>query len=256
MCYNINYLTRKKEEYARRMQGQIDIKHFDKNWDYLKSRTDAVYFDNGFNFPDVPVITNKEKQTIQLLTWGLIPFWVKDPEQAENLRKRTLNARGEDIFTKPSFRNAARRKRCLVMIDGFFEYHWKEDSSYPFYIKMKNNEPMFLGGLWETWHLEKEGIHRDTFSIVTTGANSMMRYIHNQPKGSKESRMPLIIPKGLEHVWLKDIEDKSDEKQVCELIGPFDENELEAYTVPQLRGKNGVGNSPEAIQQKSYRAFK
>lgn len=252
MCYNVNYLTKQKEEYARRIKGVLPNADFDKNWENIRKKTVPVYYDNGFNHPDLPVITNKSLDRLQLFSWGLIPFWVKDAKQAVDISKRTLNARGEDIFNKPSFRNAAKNKRCLILLDGFFEYHWKENKSYPFYIQMKNSEPMFMAGLWETWKYEKEGIIRNSISIVTTKANSMMAFIHNKPKGSDEPRMPVIVPNGMEEQWLTEINDKTDQERVMDMIRPFDENEMKAYTVRRLRGKEGVGNVPEAIEEFEY----
>jgi len=252
MCYNVNYLTKKRLEYARRLQGIIDEKNLIREYDELYARTGPVYFTNGFNHPDVPVITNSSPDHLQAFTWGLIPFWVKDPKQAVTLNKKTLNARGEDMFNKPSFRNAAKNKRCLVLIDGFFEYHWQKDKSYPHYIKMANDEPMLLAGLWETWNYQEEGMVRHTFSIVTTQANVMMEHIHNNPKGSEGPRMPVIIPKGFEREWLIEINDPLDQKKIQELIRPYEDKELEAYTVPRLQGKAGVGNVKEAIQECHY----
>jgi len=252
MCYNVNYLTKKRLEYARRLKGIIDERNLENEFNDILSRTGPVFFVNGFNHPDIPVITNSLPEHLQLMTWGLIPFWVKDPAQAVSLSKRTLNARGEAIFQKPSFRNAARNKRCLVLIDGFFEYQWYKEKSYPHYIKMANGEPMLLAGLWETWKYEKEGIVRHTFSIVTTEANPMMAEIHNKPKASEGPRMPVIIPKGLEMDWLSPVDDPTGKKKVEEVIQPFDESDLIAFTVPKLQGKNGVGNVKEAICEYSY----
>jgi len=75
----------------------------------------------GFNFPLLPVITNEDNQQVVSYRWGLIPFWVKDYDSAVSIRERTLNARAETIFEKPSFRHSIIAKRCLVLVDGFFE---------------------------------------------------------------------------------------------------------------------------------------
>jgi putative SOS response-associated peptidase YedK len=252
MCYNINYLTKKKAEYARRLGGLLSKKAFENAWNHLQGKANPVFYENGFNHPDIPVITNMSPDQIQLFGWGLIPFWVKDPVQAVDLSKKTLNARGEEIFQKPSFRNAAQKKRCLVMVDGFFEYHWYKGNAYPYYIQMKTGDPLLLAGLWETWHYREEDIRRNTCSIVTTRANSMMSRIHNRPKGSEGPRMPVIIPEGLEKKWLKEIRDPLDREEIQDLIQPFDDSMLDSYTVPRLRGKAGVGNSREAILQHVY----
>jgi putative SOS response-associated peptidase YedK len=252
MCYNVNYLTKKRLEYARRLKGIIDERNLENEFNDILNRTGPVFFVNGFNHPDIPVITNSHPDHLQLMTWGLIPFWVKDPAQAVSLSKRTLNARGEDMFQKPSFRNAARNKRCLILIDGFFEYHWYKEKSYPHFIKMADDEPMLLAGLWETWKYEQEGIIRHTFSIVTTEANPLMTEIHNKPKGSEGPRMPVIIPNGFEKDWLSSVDDPAGKKKVEEIIRPYDESDLIAYTVPKLQGKNGVGNVEEAIREYRY----
>jgi putative SOS response-associated peptidase YedK len=252
MCYNINYLTKKKAEYARRLGGLLSKEAFEKTWDHIQGRAQPVYYENGFNHPDIPVITNENPDQIRLYGWGLIPFWVKDPKQAVDLSKKTLNARGEDMFHKPSFRNAAQKKRCLVLVDGFFEYHWYRGIAYPYYIQMKNGDPMLLAGLWETWHYREEDLLRNTCSIVTTRANDMMSQIHNQPKGSEGPRMPVIIPEGLEKKWIMKIDNPLDQEEIQDLIQPFEDSILDAYTVSRLKGKEGVGNSPNAIVRHSY----
>ena len=252
MCYNVNYLTKKRLEYARRLGGLIDPQNLENEFDDILKRSGPVYYMNAFNHPDVPVITNKDPDHLQLFTWGLIPFWVKDPKQAVSLSRMTLNARGEDMFDKPSFRNAARNKRCLVLIDGFFEYHWHHNKAYPYYIKMTNDEPMLLAGLWETWNYRQEDMVRHTFSIVTVSANPLMSQIHNKPKASEGPRMPVIIPRGREAVWLQDIQGTADKQQIEELVQPYEDDALKAYTVPRLQGKEGVGNTPEAIIEYTY----
>ncbi len=252
MCYNVNYLTKKRLEYARRLKGIIDERILDAEVENIYKRTGPVFYTNGFNHPDIPVITNFNPYHLQSMTWGLIPFWVRDPEQAVILSKRTLNARGEEMFNKPSFRNAAHNKRCLILLDGFFEYHWHNGKSYPYYIKMANDEPMLLAGLWETWNYKKESLIRNTFSIVTTNANSLMAHIHNKPKASEGPRMPVIVPKGLEMEWLGAANDPPGQQKVKEMIQPYDESELMAYTVPRLQGKYGVGNVKEALGEYKY----
>ena len=252
MCYNVNYLTKKRLEYARRLKGIIDERILDAEIENIYRKTGPVYYVNGFNHPDIPVIANSNPDHLEPMAWGLIPFWVKDPAQAVSLSKRTLNARGEEMFNKPSFRNAALNKRCLILLDGFFEYHWYNGKSYPFYIRMANNDPMLIAGLWETWKYEKESLIRHTFSIVTTNANPLMAHIHNKPKASEGPRMPVIIPEGLEMDWLGTISDPPGLKKIKEMIQPYDESDLIAYTVPKLQGKYGVGNVKEALTEYKY----
>ena len=253
MCYDIRFLTKKKLQYARRFgHNESDIRDLEEQLRKLGEKIPPYYHVTGFDHPDVPVITNIDRKKIQLFNWGLIPGWIKDVRQAVELSNRTLNARSEDMFEKKSFKSAARYRRCLVIVDGFFEYHWKHEKSFPHHILLKNDEPMALAGIWENWKLESEGVSRNTFSIVTTKANSLMAHIHNKPKGSAEPRMPLIIPKELEDEWLKPIEDPLAIEELKEIIKPYDTEEMMAYPVSRLKGKQAAGNAPEAIEKVSY----
>jgi putative SOS response-associated peptidase YedK len=151
---------------------------------------------SGFAFPLVPVITNKEADSIQLFHWGLIPHWAKDME----IRKNTLNARIETIEEKPSFRSYT-RNRCLVLIDGFYEYQWQDTKGKvkkPFLMTMPDLEPFALGGLFSIWTDTTTGELMPTFTILTMEANEQMAIIHNTKK-----RMPLILTKENEMDWLE-----------------------------------------------------
>ena len=253
MCYDIRFLTKKKLKYARRFaNNESDIADLEDQLRKLGERIAPHYHATGFEHPDVPVITNSERKKIQLFNWGLIPSWVKDVKKAIELSNRTLNARGEEIFKKNSFKYSARKKRCLVLVDGFYEYHWKNGKSFPHHIELIDEDPIALAGLWETWRLDSEDIVRNTFTIVTTKANPLMAHIHNNPKGSKEPRMPLIIPRELEDEWLQPINDPIDIEKVKSIIEPNDQELMRAYTVSRLKGKQAVGNVPKAIEKVTY----
>ena len=253
MCYNISYLTKKKLDYARRFGNQDDIAEMEKNLDELFNRTGPAYYVSGFDHPDVPVITNLEPDKIQLFSWGLIPFWVKDPAQAVDISRKTLNARGEEMFEKPSYKNSALAKRCLVVVDGFFEFHWKGDKSFPYYVHLKNGEPLALAGLWESWHYKEDKLVRNTFTIVTTRANRLMEDIHNNPKTSEGPRMPVIVPKSMEKRWLTvDAGADSGREIIRNILEPLEESHLNAYTVGKLKGKSALGNSPKALEKVNY----
>lgn len=112
---------------------------------------------------------------------------------------------------------------------------------------------MTFAGLWERWSNREEGIVRDTYTIVTTQANGLMTKIHNNPKRENgDSRMPVILSQEDERKWLIPIEGKADKELIESLIRPFPDDQMEAYTVRQLRGKSGVGNKPEAIEKFEY----
>jgi len=154
----------------------------------------ALY--NGFQYPKTPVITNIESDTIQLFNWGLLPHWAKDT----TIRKSTLNARIETLTEKPSFRDAI-NKRCLILVDGFFEWQWldpKGKNKQKYQITLTNNEAFAFAGLWNEWTDKTTGELIKSYTIITTEANELMSQIHNSQK-----RMPFILSKENEFEWLK-----------------------------------------------------
>jgi putative SOS response-associated peptidase YedK len=174
----------------------------------------------------LPVITNEEPEKINLFDWGLIPFWVKDQQTANSISKKTANARCESIFEKPSFRNSAEKKRCLVLADGFYEWRNFMGHNYPYFIHLKNNEPFAMAGLWDTWKNKKTNVQINSFSIITTNANTMLEIIHN-----KKKRMPVILKDEDLETWIDlDI----DRDILFNLFLPFDENLLKAHTISKL----------------------
>lgn len=217
----------------------------------IKFNLGPVYHASGFDHPEVPVIIDRTK-TIHFFSWGLIPRWVKSPAEAVTISNSTINARCETMFAKPAFREPARERRCLVLIDGFFEHHHKNGKTFPYHIRLKNDEPITLAGLWDEWKDQSHGLVRRTYTIVTTQANAMMARIHNNPKASEGPRMPLIVPKSAEHDWLKPIHEKADQELIESMMMPYAETEMEAFTVRRLTGKEAVGNVAEALQPHRY----
>ena len=244
MCYDIAYFTKKIEKYQERFG--VEYGPLDMHGQGSRSIT-PVYHTNGFSHRDIPVITHVHPDMIEMFTWGLIPFWVKDLSGAAKIQNRTLNARDNTLFEKPSFRAAAKKRRCLVIVDGFYDHHWKDGKSFPFYIQMKNREPFAIGGIWESW--DKEGQERHTVAIVTTDPNPMMAYIHNKPARSETARMPFIVRKEFEHLWIDPLTAKEEAQQ---MILPFPEEEMDSLTVSRLRGKAYPGNVPEIMEYVDY----
>ncbi len=245
MCYSVKYLKDKLHKYA---------KHHDIDDAQIPQLFDQHYA-GAFSHPDLAVLPDSDPKTFHTFNWGLIPFWVKDVKTATKLSNQTLNARSETMFEKPSFRNSAMKKRCLIVVDGFYEYFHLDDQKIPYYIFKKNEEPMLMAGLWEKWELPQEKIKRYTVSIVTTAANKTLSKIHNNPTALKRSgpRMPVIIPEDLSSDWLKHEEEPNIEKEkIMDLCHPYPDDQIDYYTVPHSLGKSGVGNSPEAWQKQKY----
>jgi putative SOS response-associated peptidase YedK len=138
----------------------------------------------------LPVIRNEgDERAIELLRWGLIPFWAKDPA----IGNQMINARAETLPEKPSFRTPLQKRRCLVLADGFYEWKKTEQGKTPLRIGLKTGEPFAFAGLWETWKQPSGDLLR-TFTIITTPPNSLMEPIHN--------RMPAMLLPEDEALWL------------------------------------------------------
>lgn len=151
---------------------------------------------SGFAHPRVPVITHAAPHDIQLFTWGLLPSWAKD----RSLQKNTLNARIETIAEKPSFRGYV-NNRCLVLIDGFFEWQWLDEKGkqkQKYELSMQGHEAFALAGLWNEWIDKETGEVVPTFTILTTEATGIMAEIHNSKK-----RMPVMLPAEQEQTWIE-----------------------------------------------------
>ena len=253
MCYDVRYMTKLRLAYAkRRGRTEEEIADLETRLHEVEQLLPPHFHANGFAHPSLLVFTGDEPLRPQLFHWGLIPFWVKDEAAAAKISDQTLNARGESVFEKPSFRQAARRRRCLIMVDGFFEHHRYQGKAYPFHIQMKNEEPMVFGGIWEKWALERTGITRYSVSIVTTRANELMAKIHNNPD-LPEPRMPFIIPRELESDWLGPLFDPDDVTPLKDFIQPYlDSSELKAYSVGPIRGKAAIGNRDQAVKPFGY----
>ncbi|MBZ0246088.1 MAG: SOS response-associated peptidase [Cyclobacteriaceae bacterium] len=244
MCYEIRTSTLSKEKYVNRYGDSLDPKELSS----VFNGNQPIYHTSGFDHPDLPVITSQSPDKIQMFNWGLIPHWTKDIGDVVKIQNQTLNARAETLFEKPAYKESVVSRRCLIIVDGFFEHHHKNGKAFPYHIQMKNHEPMTLAGIWDAWN--GEGLTRTTVSIVTTKANPLMSRIHNNPKMSEGPRMPLILPKDTEMDWLN--LSVSDPKDVEHITTPFDESLLEAYTVPRLKGKQAVGNTVKAITKFDY----
>lgn len=245
MCYDVKTKLEAQLKRARHYFDEEAIKQIEKELaPYLKD--EETFRASGFEHPHVLVYTNEDKYKPQAAVWGLIPSWVKNSEQQMKLWNSTINARGETIFEKPSFKASANKKRCILVVDGFYEHHHFKGKPYPFFIQNKNREPITLGGLWEEWVNKDTGEIIKSFTIVTTKANELMTKIHNNPK-LPEARMPLILNDEEIETWLGNDIDK-----VKSLLRPNTDIFLEAYTVQKIRGKDSLGNTPQAVERYDY----
>jgi putative SOS response-associated peptidase YedK len=250
MCYDIKT---KLESMLKRARYRNDEARIAELLEQLEPYSFGdIFHASGFAHPTVLIYTNKNPDIPTPSVWGLVPSWVKGEEQLNIVRNRTLNARGETIFEKSSFRHSARQKRCLIYLDGFYEHHHFDGKKYPFLISRKNGEAMAIAGLWSEWIDRQTGEVLNSFSIVTTTANPMMALIHNNPK-LPEPRMPAILEDERADDWLGPCHNDHDQSRLLDMLEPFYPDVLHAHPVTRLRGKEALGNIKEASEEVKYK---
>jgi len=170
-----------------------------------------------------------------LLRWGLVPFWAKDAK----IGYSTINARAEEVATKPAFREALRKRRCLIPADAFYEWARVDaKTKQPFAIALKSGEPYAFAGLWERWRPkegEAPGTFLETFTILTTDANEVLEPIHN--------RMPVILEPKDYNRWL---EPAPVARLPVDLLRPFPAERMTAWRVSDRVG-NVRNNDAELL---------
>ena len=164
-------------------------------------------------------VTNGDGRHASHMRWGLIPSWAK----RASVGNRMINARAETVAERPSFRTALRRRRCLVLADGFYDWQRNGASRRPMRITVESGEPFAFAGLWDAWRDPSGGTVRSC-TIITTAANELLSPIHD--------RMPVILPRELESLWLDD--DMQDPAALTGVLTPYPVELMEAYEVSTL----------------------
>lgn len=204
---------------------------FDLDFDELGEELTPRY--NASPFLLLPVIRQRPdgQRVCHLLRWGLIPAWAKE----ESIGQRLINARGESLAEKASFRSAYRSRRCVVPVRGFYEWKAVAGGKQPYFIHPAQGEFFGLAGLWERW-TQPDGTPLDTFTIVTTEANELLRPLHE--------RMPLILAPEEYGPWL----DKATHPElVRQLVVPCPPEALALYPVSRAVG-NVRNEGPQLIE--------
>ncbi len=177
------------------------------------------------------VVEEDEKRKLEVFRWGLIPSWAKDP----SIGNKMINARAETVSEKPSFRSAFKKRRCLIVADGFYEWQKTDNGKQPYHFRMKDSSPFAFAGLWEAWDGQGEEIR--SCSIVTTDANDLMNEIHH--------RMPVILHPENYGVWLD--QGFAEKEALTDLLRPYPSDEMEAYPVSR-RVNKPANNEPSVIE--------
>jgi len=177
------------------------------------------------------VVQREDRRAITAYRWGLIPHWAETARAGS----RMFNARAETLTASPAFRDAFRRKRCLVPVDGFYEWQRQGTRRQPFTIGRADGRPLVLAGLWAGWHDEAADRVVRTFTIVTSGPNGQMAGLHD--------RMPVIVPEAAWARWLDP--ELADPGELQALFEPSDDIELRIQAVSPL--VNNVRNEGPAL---------
>ena len=173
----------------------------------------------------------KQGRRLDLLRWGLVPFWAKDP----TIGNRMINARSETVAEKPAYRVSFRKRRCLVLADGFYEWQVTGGPKQPYFFHRGDGLPFAMAGLWDRWDKDPDS-PVESFTILTTNANEVVAPIHK--------RMPVILEAENHGRWLNPTFE--DTGALTELLAPASEDVLETFPVSTY--VNNPGNEgPECV---------
>jgi putative SOS response-associated peptidase YedK len=225
MCYHNSY---------KKPSGAITVDGRDVYFDPTIFDNLGRVYQNGLSYGDWPIVKADADKNLRLSLahWEFIPYWYNTIEDVKAARQKftTLNAVGEELFVKRTYKDAAAKRRCLVLSSGFFEWrHYKPEGSkkeiaYPYFVTVADKGSFYLAGIWQPWTDKSTGETFDTFSIVTTKANPLMAQVHN-----KKQRMPTILPDALASEWL---EDGLDQQRITEIATfQYPQEQMKAYTV-------------------------
>jgi putative SOS response-associated peptidase YedK len=217
MCGRFS-LAKSKEELQKRFAVQI--------------KTPIVPQYNIAPMQSCAVITNQSPNELQFFQWGLIPSWSIDRSTALNM----INARAESVYQKIPFKHIVKNQRCLVPSDGFFEWRKEGKNKVPYRFNLNSDDTFAYAGLWDSWKNEETGDILNSFTIITTDANKVVKAVHD--------RMPVILRKDLEKLWIA--EDVT-ESQATSLLKPYDTELMYSYAVHRAVN-DARNNTPECIQ--------
>ena len=165
------------------------------------------------------VLGDGGERRLELMRWGLIPSWADDPE----IGTRMINARSETVAEKPSFRAAFEKRRCLIPVDGFYEWQKTAGAKQPFHIRLQDGRPFALAGLWEKWR-DEGGLEIRSCTILTTEANGLLASVHG--------RMPVMLDPENYDFWLDP--EVQEAGPLSQLLKPYPPENMEAYPVSRF----------------------
>lgn len=215
------------DELVTNLKGAYWYDVVDDGWDLVPNYNVAPT-------QQIPVIANHDgKRVLETMRWGLIPSWAKDIK----IGNKMINARSETITEKPSFRAAYKKRRCVILADGFYEWKREGKSKTPMRITMHDEGIFAMAGLWDSWK-DKQDPDADwltSCTIITAGPNELMEPIHN--------RMPVILSDEARAMWLDHTSEEV--SHLTELLKPFPAASMKAYQVSDR--VNNVRNQGEEL---------
>ncbi len=174
-------------------------------------------------------VIDDQGHKMRYFRWGLLPFWMKQ------MSAGLINARGETVDQKPSFRRSFADRRCLILADGFYEWRKEKQGKQPYRFTLTERKVFAFAGLWEPW-TSPDGDTIDTCAIITTESNEVVRPVHD--------RMPVILPRALEDVWL---DDETAVGTLKQYLVPYTEGPMEADPVSR-RVNSPMNDAPDILQ--------
>ena len=196
---------------------------------------DWLAFESAYNVAptqEVLTVVGGEARRGGFMRWGLIPWWAKNA----SIGSRMINAWAETVAEKPAFRDALKRRRCLVLADGFYEWQRTGSVRRPMRIVMRLREPFAFAGIWSVWR-DPNGNPIPSCAIITTVVNDLLRPIHD--------RMPVVLPREIEDFWLDG--SVNDTSALGSVLTPFPDDAMEAYEVSPLVN-SAANDRPEVIK--------
>lgn len=200
---------------------------------------DMPWFGPSYNIapqstqPVVRLNAETGKREFALMRWGLVPYWAKDSK----IGYSTINARAEEAASKPLYREALKRRRCLIPADAFYEWQkMNAKARRAFAFGMQSGEPYAFAGLWERWK-PKEGEPLETFTILTTDPNELAERVHD--------RMPVILER---HEYSRWIEQGEPERLPVDLLRPYPGEKMRCWPVSERVG-NVRNDDPDLLKE-------
>jgi putative SOS response-associated peptidase YedK len=211
MCYHLS-IHSSKQKIANQFQLTFSPEKKEK----------IRYHINAFDFPEVDLVLQDKPEQLSSAYWGLIPSFAKTEAEAAQLKANTINAKGETLFVRASFKESILSRKCVVFVDGFFEWQKEGKRKLPHYIFSNDKQPLALAGISNTWRNPETSEIINTFSIITKEANALMAQIHNT-----KQRMPAILEHDQINNWLSTTE----KNKINDFLKPNVHSNLVAQTV-------------------------